>query len=60
MNTSLEVQIHNVGEQAEPDPYPLPHELGVLTSFDRPGDLTPRFGRPSAAIIAELRDAVRK
>ena len=60
MNTSLEVQVRQAGYQGGPEPYPLPHELGVITSFDREGDVTPRFGRPSAAIIAELQDAARR
>ena len=60
MNTSLVVNLHAAGAFAEPEPYPLPHELGVITNFDRPDDQNPRFGKPSAAIIAELQDAVRR
>jgi len=60
MNTCLVAHVHKIGDQAGPDPYPLPHELGVITNFDRPNDLTPRFGKPSAAIIAELQEAARR
>lgn len=59
MNSSLVVRVHPPGEAAEPEPYPLPHELGVFTRFDRPVDLSPRFGRPSAVIIEELQAAHR-
>ena len=31
MNTSLVVHVHKTGDRADADPYPLPHELGVLT-----------------------------
>ena len=60
MNTSLVVNLHAPGAFAEPEPYPLPHELGVITDFERPGDQNPRFGRPSAEIIAELQEAARR
>ena len=60
MNSSLVVSVHKAGDQAGPEPYPLPHELGVITSFDRPADLTPRFGPRSVIIIAELQDAARR
>ena len=60
MNTSLVVHVHKSGDQAAPEPYPLSHEFGVIMSFDRPSDLNPRFGRPSAAIIAELQEAARR
>jgi hypothetical protein len=60
MNTGVVVSIHKPADEANPEPYPQHHELDVLTSFDRPADLAPRFGRPSAAIIAELQEAARR
>ena len=60
MNTSLVVQVHNEEDKSGPEPYPLPHEKGVIKAFDSPSDLNPRFGEPSAVLISELRDAVRR
>lgn len=59
MNTPVEVRVHKVGGFFAPEPYPLPHESGVLTSFGL-ADETPRFGRPSSAIVAELLEAAKK
>ena len=60
MNTSLVVHVHNEEDKSEPEPYPLPHEKGVIKAFDSPADLVPRFGKPSAVLISELREAVRR
>jgi hypothetical protein len=60
MNSEVVVSIHKAGDLANPEPYPLPHELGVLQSFDRPEDSRPRFGPASAEIIAALREAARR
>lgn len=55
MNTSLVVHVHKDGDKAAPESYPLPHEKGVIKAFDSPADLNPRFGRPSAVLITELK-----
>ena len=60
MNTSLVVHVHGEEEKREAEPYPLPHERGVIKAFDSPADLDPRFGKPSAALIGELREAARR
>lgn len=60
MNTSLVVHVHNEEDKSEPEPYPGPHEQGVINVFDSPADLNPRFGQPSAVLISELREAVRR
>ena len=60
VNTSLVVRVRKEDDTSEPEPYPLSHEAGVITVFDSPGDLAPRFGKPSAVLIQELREAVRR
>jgi hypothetical protein len=59
-NTSLVVHVWKEGEKSEAEPYPLPHEKGVIKVFDSPDDLNPRFGKPSAVLIIELREAARR
>jgi hypothetical protein len=59
-NTALKVAVYSTDADVEiPEPYPVSHYAGVLNAFDRPQDVHPRFGRPSAELIAELRDAHR-
>jgi hypothetical protein len=59
-NTALTVVVHSAdADVATPEPYPVSHYAGVLNAFDRPQDAHPRFGKPSAELIAELRDAHR-
>jgi hypothetical protein len=60
VNTSLVVNVHKNGDEAEPEPYPLPHERGVIKTFDRPADLNPRFGQPSAMLVTQLKEAARR
>jgi len=60
VNTSLVVQLHQEGEPSDPEPYPLPHEKGVIKVFESADDVNPRFGKPSAVLITDLREAVRR
>lgn len=53
-NTSLVVTLHTDAAPAEPETYPRPNRLGVITSFDADYQLCPRFGASSSEIIASL------
>ncbi|MGH9162300.1 MAG: hypothetical protein ACRD2X_20225, partial [Vicinamibacteraceae bacterium] len=57
MNSSLVVHVRQEGDTSPPDPYPLSHKQGVLRVFEGPDHLNPRFGPPSALLIAELEQA---
>ena len=57
-NCSFEATVQTTDRtRAQPEPYPLPNDEGVVTVFDHSDDLCPRFGRPSGQIIADLREA---
>jgi hypothetical protein len=56
-NCSFEAVVHTTDRTlAEPGPYPVPGDEGVVTVFDNGDDLCPRFGRPSVEIVADLRE----
>jgi hypothetical protein len=61
-NCALEVRIYadrSLASAAAAEPYPEPSHEGVVTEFNTHGDVCPRFGPPSAEIVAALREAYR-
>src|SRR5262245_61748707 len=56
-NCSFETTLQTDRTRAAPEPYPIPSDEGVVTVFDADDDICPRFGLPSAQIVAKLREA---
>lgn len=56
-NCSFEATVLSDRSAAVSEPYPAPSSAGVVTTFDAPDDVCPRFGRPSVQIIVDLREA---
>ncbi len=57
-NCSAEITVVETDRtRATAEPHPIPSDEGVVTAFDQADDVCPRFGQPSAQIVADLRDA---
>jgi hypothetical protein len=57
-NCSAEITVVETDRtRATAEHYPIPSDEGVVTVFDQGDDVCPRFGQPSAQIVAALRDA---
>jgi hypothetical protein len=57
-NCSTEITVVETDRtRATAEAYPIPSDEGVVTLFDQVDDVCPRFGQPSAQIVADLRDA---
>ena len=54
VNSSLEAELVPDCTTALARAYPQPSERGVVTTFDTPEDICPRFGRSSGEIVAAL------
>lgn len=57
--TALPVVIHPTGSVSDTQDYPIPHQRGVIHKFDGRDVVNPRFGPPSAVLVAQLKTAQR-